>query len=291
MKFKYESLKKTLTPGPAGCPQDWLAQAYVPDCVALPSNNKKKVAVITTVQREFFFTPYWQSYYGDLFGLENLYVLCDTVNDYYLSLFDKKVNLINMQQEYHGDNAWMIENIQKWQHLLLDIYETVIFADSDEFLIPAPLHWKDLSEFLDKNTDDYFRAQGFNIIHNFNEEPVINPTRPILSQRKYWYKHGGVNGGGESKQLIIRKQGVRYSAGLHWCEPSVPEHPELFLIHLKEFDYNINMARWQSRLRTPLPKHHTMTDNSFGNVDNLSKIFNEQAVELIPDVFRKLDIL
>jgi len=34
-----------------------------------------------------------------------------------------------------------------------------------------------------------------------------------------------------------------------------------------------------------------MTDNSFGNVDNLSKIFNEQAVELIPDVFRKLDIL
>lgn len=291
MRFGSQLNKQPFIPGPAGCPQDWLAQAYIPTENPVQVTNKKKVAVIAAVQREFFLTLYWQNYYGLLFGLENLYVLCDTINDYYLNLFDTKVNLIDMQQEYHGDNSCLIENIQKWQHLLLNEYETVIFTDCDEFLIPCPLTWKNLAEFLENNSDDYFRAQGYNVIHCIDEEPSINPTKPILSQRKYWYKHGETNGGGESKQLILRKQGVRYSSGLHWCEPSVPEHPELYLVHLKEFDYNINMTRYKSRYKTPLPKHHTLTDESFGSVDNLSKIFEEQSITLIPEAFRKLDVL
>lgn len=291
VKFASDATKNIFTPGPAGCPQEWLAQAYVPENKPALVINKKKVAVIAAVQREFFLTLYWQNYYGSMFGFENLYVLCDTVNDYYLNLFDDRVNLIDMQQEFHGDNACLINNIQKWQHDLLYEYETVIFTDCDEFLIPNPIVWKNLADFLDNNTDDYFRAQGYNVIHNIEEEPPINPTKPILSQRKYWYKHGETNGGGESKQLILRKQGVRYSSGLHWCEPSVPEHPDLFLIHLKEFDYHINMTRYKSRYKTPLPKHHTLTDESFGNIDNLVKIFNEQSVTLIPEVFRTLDVL
>lgn len=262
-------------------------------------SSEPKVAVMGLFHKEAFFTPYYQAYYGNLFGNENIYILGDPDTDSFLYMFEK-ANLIQLGAEYQGDYGLHCRMVQETQSHLLEKYDTVIFAEADEFIFPDPAKYKNLKHFLTVNKDDYFRVQGYNVIHDIDNEKPIDTKKPIMEQRKWWYKHGTENGGGESKMLIVRKPGVIYEAGFHWSKPSVPEHPDLFNFHLHEFDFNICNSRVKARFDTKLPLHHNFGDPVIGWEGQLvdskledyhRKKLSEKPLELIPQRFLDLKIV
>jgi len=249
-----------------------------------------KVAVFGLFHKEALMIPYWQNYYGNLFGRENLYPVGDLKNDFFMGLFTiPKKNLIELGAHYQSDYDLHVSTVTKLQKKLLDSYDVVIFAEADEFFVPNLNKYADLKDFLIKNPDDYFTAQGYNIISNIDGEPPINPTKSLLSQRRWWYKNAG-----ESKTLIVRKPVTSYSGGFHICYPTIPEHPELFNIHLHDFDYNYSNTRAKMRFDTLLPLHPSFRPGNMGSegyiLDEELVLFHRhkfetKGVELIPEMF------
>ncbi len=255
-----------------------------------------KVAVLGIFHKEAFMIPYYQAYYGNLFGNENIYALGDPASDWALSMFNK-ANFILLNAEFQGHHKLHCETVPKIQNQLLEIYDIVIFAEADEFIVPDPEKYTDLKDFLLKNKDDHFTVQGYNVIHDVNSEPPLDPRLPLLKQRKYWYKHGGINGGGESKLLITRKGNVWYDAGFHWSNPCIPEHPDLYNFHLKQIDFDIRNSRVKVRYDTNLPIHSDLhifsRENTFDSelLNTHLDQFNSSNVELIPEKFKNILIV
>jgi hypothetical protein len=198
-----------------------------------------KVAVISLFYREYFFTNLWQKYYGDLFGFENLYAIGDIESDTSFKLFNSKVNFINYKAKYHADVGEHVQVILNIQKQLLEKYNVVIFAEADQYFIPDPKKYKDLKDYLFKNTQDYIKVSGWNVFQEINTETNYDYSKNILSQRKYWFKDPGQ----EDKMVIIRKPVDWYSAGFHTNSPDVERDPDLYNIHLHLFDFNICNTR------------------------------------------------
>lgn len=214
-------------------------------------NKKKSVAVFGLFHKEFFFSLYWQNYYGNLFGYENLFVIADLKNETCLPMFSiPEKNFIDMNIQYQCDFGAHVDIAQKTQKKLLETYDIVIFAEADEFFIPDLMKYENLYDFLEKNPDDYFTPKGYNVWYDSDLELPINPTKSLLSQRKFWYKNPG-----ESKTLITRKPIISYSGGFHVAEPNIPEHEDLYNIHLHEIDFCVQQTRNGLRFDTKLPFH------------------------------------
>ena len=219
-----------------------------------------KVAVFGLFHKEALMIPYWQNYYGNLFGVENLYPVGDLKNDFFMGLFAvPKKNLIELNAHYQSDYDLHVSTVTKVQKQLLETYDVVIFAEADEFFVPDLTKYKDLKHFLVNNQDDYFTAQGYNVISDIDSEPILDPTKSLLSQRKWWFKNTG-----ESKTLIVRKPVISYSGGFHICYPSIPEHPDLYNIHLHDIDYNYSNVRAKMRFDTLLPLHPAFRTRKHG---------------------------
>lgn len=249
-----------------------------------------KVAVFGLFHKEALMIPYWQNYYGNLFGVENLYPVGDLKNDFFMGLFAvSKKNLIELNAHYQSDYDLHVSTVTKVQKQLLETYDVVIFAEADEFFVPDLTKYKDLNHFLVNNQDDYFTAQGYNVISDIDNEPILDPTKSLLSQRKWWFKNTG-----ESKTLIVRKPVISYSGGFHICYPSIPEHPDLYNIHLHDIDYNYSNVRAKMRFDTLLPLHPAFRPGNMGSegyiLDEELVLFHRHKfevknVEKIPDMF------
>jgi hypothetical protein len=257
--------------------------------------KKKEVCVFGLFHKEAFFIPYWQQYYGSLFGYENLYALGDLQNDIFLKMFHKDVNKIELGAKYQCDYGLHVNTIMHMQKSLLNFYKVVIFAEADEFIVADPEKYKDLNDFFSKNNEDYFRCSGYNIIADLVNELPINPSRPLLSQRKYWYLHDG-----ECKTLVARKPVDWYGVGFHECKPVLDLHSDLYNIHFHEFDYEIQNTRIQLRHETNLPLHPDFRPGGLGGEGFLfderlieyhnSKFYSKNLQE-IPDKFKNYKLI
>jgi hypothetical protein len=251
-----------------------------------------KVAVFGLFQNENFFIPYWQNYYGKLFGYENLYAIGDLEKDYAMKLFDSKVEKIHYAPQFNSNFAEHVAIVINMQNQLLQKYETVIFAEADHIFVPNLNKYQNLAEFLDKNSDDYLRVTGYNVFHNILEEPLFDPSLPLLKQRKYWYRFEL-----EDKQLIVRKPMSQYEWGFHnQCVPHVNAHPDLFNIHLHQYDFNNTNSRRFSKTivgnwhvsagPTSAGSHTWIQDNKLR--DSWYEYPNKYGLQLIPEFLKEL---
>ena len=109
--------------------------------------NKGKIAVISMVRNDTFYTDKWIEYYGTQFGFKNLYLFINGL-DQDLS---KKVNYFQKphipQKRAAGDRncARMISNFSK---KLFSDYQLVLAVDVDEFLVLDPIKKISLKEYL-----------------------------------------------------------------------------------------------------------------------------------------------
>ena len=70
---------------------------------------------------------------------------------------------------------------------LLQLYDVVLFCDTDEFIVPDPDQYAGLREYVEARSGDGLNAVGslgFNVVHDVGSEPPLDLDKPLLGQRR-----------------------------------------------------------------------------------------------------------
>ena len=188
----------------------------------------KKIAVFCPVKDESIFSPIWFNYYSRFFPKNDIYFLDFGSSDI------KYDNVVKCDKNIY-DAEELFDSIKSFHSELLKSYDYVIPTDVDEILF----HESGLNNYINNLSADYVKSSGYELIHMPNEEPDIDLSKPILSQRKYWFRNPEYY----DKTLITNKT-LNWSIGLHRCYDQIDLlDPNLILLHLHKFDYNLCIKR------------------------------------------------
>ena len=207
---------------------------------------KKRCAIFTLVHNEKHFLPLWVFYYSSLFGMENLYILDHESTDG--STNNLKCNVKIIRHNTLHDDDWMIEVLKEEQKRLLEEYDYVVCADADEFIIPDPDKYRNLSHYVDymkENSIDAICCFGHEVIHKRHEEPPLDWSKPILvDQRRYWIDIEAYD------KPIIASKPLNWSLGRHIdLSKKIERDEDLILVHLHRVDFEMCrcMALYKNR--------------------------------------------
>lgn len=195
-----------------------------------PSLAEPSVLVMTMVKDEQTMLPRWLNYYGRLVGHGNLLVIDDESADG--STDDLPCPTIRL----HGSAwrpGWIMgrrKMVNSLASAMLAYYDVVIFTDVDEFLVPDPDRYKGLLDYLTRNPHKVIAPIGVNVLHDEQSEPPLDPTRPVLQQRRL-VKFAPV-----MCKPTIKRVSAEWSPGFHGIKRRYQVRPDLLLIHLKYCD-------------------------------------------------------
>ena len=220
-----------------------------------------KHAVFTIVQDEPFFFPRWYRHYRKHYEPDHIYVLHHPLpeegDETPAWLRDTLDDLTNVRRVYHEevfDHYWLRGQVEEFAASLLCSYDTITFAEVDEFIVLDPDVHADGN--LPRWIDVWYPSalpgalcNGYEIIHRYDQEPAYDPAHGLLQDRNWWYWSHLY-----SKPLIWKQQ-PRWVPGFHHGFVPDPEQPGqekiykplaengLLLLHLHRFDYGIGAAR------------------------------------------------
>ena len=135
------------------------------------------------------------------------------------------------------DDAARVNFVNDVQRYFLRHFDAVIYTDSDELIVPDPHVFTTITEYVSSMSSPFSRPVGFNIVHQREKEPALDPARPILSQRTAFEFRSPM-----CKPVIVREP-TRWSEGFHASDKPVHADPALWLFHTKWADYEIAINR------------------------------------------------
>ena len=181
---------------------------------------KKSVVVFTMVHDQPEFQKIWIEYYSqfnfDLIMLEHV-------------LNEKEVETVQedgyerrkiFNAEFFNFK-WMSETTRNLQRQLLKQYDTVIYTDIDELIVPMD---GNLEEYCENNTNDITKCKGWNLI----DKEYLVASKEM------------------SKPLVTRVP-TTWHYGWHRCTEICIRDQTLWLIHLHRMDYDLAKKDWESR--------------------------------------------
>ncbi len=218
----------------------WREAAAVEVQVAAPTQERdgaRPRAAFTIAQNEPVMLPLWLSYYERYFDPDDLYVLDHDSGDGSTEGLEGRCHVVPVHRDTF-DHHWLKSTVELFQAFLLCSYDTVLFAESDEFVLADPHRYTGLDDYIAKLARPAARCAGFNVVHQ-PDEPPLRFDAPLLAQRQYW--HASLL---YSKRLLSRIP-LHWSEGFHleFCAPDDPPDPELLLVHLHRVDYDTCLAR------------------------------------------------
>lgn len=196
---------------------------------------KKHSAVLTLVRNEHVMFPFWLRYYSKHFDTSDTYVIHNKDQDLYIPN-----NLtVYVERQEKRNHYWMAEVVTEYVHKLLDEYNYVLYAETDEIVIP--LKYKNIKDYisdLDKKDILTISTTGYNLVHNYKIEPKLDINKPVLEQRRYVCRDNLFN------KPLITAQPIFYSPGFHTAYPQLFNRDDnLWLLHLKSFDFDLSSRR------------------------------------------------
>lgn len=202
------------------------------------ASPRRRAAAFTIAQNEPVMLPLWVKYYGRHFAAEDLYVLDHESTDTSVENVAAGCGVIPIHCSASFDHRWLRGTVEAFQAFLLHSYETVLFAEADEFVVTDPRHYAGLADYIKRLNRPAARCAGFNLVHQ-PEEPPIDLDEPILAQRSTWHASRQY-----SKRLLSRVP-LAWSEGFHdeYNAPDDPPDPALMLVHLHRVDYERCLAR------------------------------------------------
>lgn len=195
----------------------------------------QRVAVITMVRDEADMLPRWLAYYGDQVGLENLVVLDDGTVDG--STDDLPCTVFRIPPEpWKRDWAQTRARLANgFAETLLAVYDTVVFTDVDEFLVPDPATYDGLRDYLDRNAHrDVVAPLAVNVLNAAGVEAPLDPRRPVLAQRRFVKVAPGMC------KPLVKRIPVPWLEGFHGVAGDRFDiDPDLLMVHLKYYDETV----------------------------------------------------
>jgi hypothetical protein len=143
------------------------------------------------------------------------------------------------------DHTWMVRTIESLQHELIRRYDKVLVTDVDEIVAPHP-RLGDLGDYLDAFREDWVNCLGYELLHQPDREPPLQPEKPILAQRGRWFFNDGYDKAALATTPMSWRPGFHGRTDFH-----VNLDPDLRLIHLHRVDYEMCLARHRTRSRRP----------------------------------------
>ena len=208
----------------------------------------KRIAVITMARNDENFLNKWVSYYGPIFGEENLYIWLDGTDQQVPAKAGRahveKVEKIG-GQVVAAEKARLLYLSKQVANLLAAGYDMVIGCDADEFLVIDPACGMGLKEYLDGLDIRYCRsALGIDVGQHLDEEAQIDWQRPFLQQRSY-----ALITSRYTKPVIVTAP-VRWGAGFHRVKGhNFHIDKNLYLFHFGSFDMKMIEGRYQDKDR------------------------------------------
>lgn len=249
---------------------------------------KRKFAVFTIVKNESYFLPKWIKHYKRFLENENIYILDHQSNDGSTDGLD--VNVIRVINEMAFDHQWLVDTVQNFQKRLLDEYECVIFAESDEMIYSSEMDLdKMVDEFL-KSDRLSLRCKGFEIIQDLEKETPLDSEESIMSKRSFWFPFPMYN------KTLVSRVPLKWQWGFHTCMTEDEESYAygLTLCHLHRADFELMLKRHEERakkwnLKDDGPyagSQHRIGDRE-GVLEYFNSIKKDHHIESIPEIHKK----
>ncbi len=204
------------------------------------TGKKRKCAIFVMVQNESLYLPIWLKYYSKYFAAEDIFVFDHRSTDGCTEECGKifEFRSIKLDYSFSFDHEWFQFVANYTQKRLLECYEYVLFTDIDEIIFPDLRKYGDLAIYINGLEKDYVRCKGYELIHLKDKEPPFDANKPILSQRRYWYRNKFFG------KTLLSKKALGWNIGFHkFALEEIREDNSLFLVHLHKLDFDICRKR------------------------------------------------
>jgi hypothetical protein len=203
---------------------------------------KRNKAIFTIQKDEDFFLPIWYNYYSSFFDSEDIYILNHNSEHFNIQQYlrnknlKQEANIINIHNNAIFDHIWMRDIVTQFQHFLLNSYNRVLFTEIDEIVATLPDgKYGNLKDYIDNFKKPFVRTLGYNVQHLAGIESDIDLQKPLLKQRKYWYKEDHYN------KPLLATEPLWFAGGFHTLmeldfHDKTHVDPNLLLIHLHGID-------------------------------------------------------
>ena len=232
-----------------------------------------KVAVFTQTYNEGEMLLYWERYYGERVGYENLFVLNNSSEDDSCRQLNPKTSVINMPKA-PVDHDHFAQSHGYIQRFLLLKYDWVIKVDTDELLVFEG----DLLETVSAlEPGTYTPEQGIEVIHDIEKEPRFDFSGKIGTQRKHY-----VLGTEFLIRPIISSVPTTWTSGNHLSHETCKPLQGCYSLHLKYFDQDFLLSKnkkWSQMVQT---EHETTTCRQISDLQalGLQELFDLSCKEI-----------
>lgn len=194
-----------------------------------------KTAVVTMVYNESVNLPIWLRYYAACAGEENLFVADHGSTDGSTRNLGEANRIRLPRTDF--DEFRKTDFVSALCRGLLQYYDTVIYTDCDEIIVPDLRVYADLNDYLTRKQFDYVSCVGLNVLHIISQEDPLDLSLPILPQRRYAAFRSAT-----CKPLVTRIP-LTWANGFHTSDKPPNIDPQLFMFHTKVMDYTVSLQR------------------------------------------------
>lgn len=228
-------------------------------------------AVFTIVQNEAVFLPVWLKYYSKSFEPNDIYILDHDSTDGCTDNLTGIANVIKVHHSWMHDHRWLCQKAKDFQLKLLFGHKNVLYTDVDEIIIPNPMRYGSLFEYIKIAKKSKVCCSGFDVVHDYPAEPPIDFNRPLLAQRTYFYQSR------HSCKPLLGKIPYKWKPGFH-SAGKIKIDPELLLIHLHRLDRDLCLRRHQLKASGRWTRHDIDRGSGAHNLIVEPKAFDEWFV-------------
>ena len=203
------------------------------------------IAFATMIGDEPVFLPIWINYYARFVPKAQLFILVDGLHRV-IPPEAEGCQVIRLPSVTPGP-GWDLARwrmISLFTNTLLQRFGVVVFNDVDEILLADPVHGGELLGHIARARDvGVISPFAIELLHRIDLEPaVLDPDRPILSQRRF----GRINA--SYCKPCITARPINWSIGGHYSDyPTLTLDPVLLLFHLRFVDHDMLRGRQASR--------------------------------------------
>lgn len=196
-----------------------------------------RVAALTMIYNEPLWARVWVQHYARQVGAANCLVIDHGSTDGSTEGLGVTVERLERSALDEDRRARLVSDIAA---ALLRGYDAVVHTDADELLLADPAAYPNLSAYAAAAASgaapDAETAIGLDLQHIPDEEPPLDPGRPIGAQRQ-WVRFSGAM----CKPVLIRRP-IRWHPGFHGCDKPRAVAP-LWLVHLRYADLAAGLQR------------------------------------------------